>query len=319
MVRQRLDFPGRDANLPCASLGSPLELRVRQRGFTGVAYGHDPARLQGFPDEPWEIDVPRWRLATPHVLCLRNPSLMVTNPLFYAAAIPALLISGISKGGFAGGLGILAVPLMSLTMPPTQVTGIMLPCLILMDLMSVWAYRRSFDGRNLLILLPSALIGNALGTLTFSRFDDRLVGFIIGLIAVAFTLDAWLRQRLDAPPAPRSILKGTFWGTVAGYTSFVSHAGSPPLNMYLLPQRLDKSTFAGTSIMYFTFVNLTKVPSFYALGQLSRGNLLTALVLSPLAPAGVAIGVWLHGRINPTWFFRVIYLLVFGSGLKLGW
>lgn len=244
---------------------------------------------------------------------------MVTNPLFYAAAIPALLIWGISKGGFAGGLGILAVPLMSLTMPPSQVTGIMLPCLILMDLMSVWAYRRSFDGRNLLILLPSALIGNLLGTLTFSWFDDRLIGLIIGLIAVAFTLDAWLRRSLEALPARRSFLKGTFWGTVAGFTSFVSHAGAPPLNMYLIPQRLEKSIFAGTSVMYFTFVNLTKVPSFYALGQLSRGNLLTALVLSPLAPVGVAIGVWLHGKINATWFYRVIYALVFGSGLQLVW
>jgi hypothetical protein len=244
---------------------------------------------------------------------------MVTNPLFYAAAIPALLIWGISKGGFAGGLGILAVPLMSLTMPPSQVTGIMLPCLILMDLMSVWAYRRSFDGRNLLILLPSALIGNLLGTLTFSWFDDRLIGLIIGSIAVAFTLDAWLRRSLEALPARRSFLKGTFWGTVAGFTSFVSHAGAPPLNMYLIPQRLEKSIFAGTSVMYFTFVNLTKVPSFYALGQLSRGNLLTALVLSPLAPVGVAIGVWLHGKINATRFYRVIYALVFGSGLQLVW
>jgi uncharacterized membrane protein YfcA len=244
---------------------------------------------------------------------------MVTNPLFYAAAVPALLVSGISKGGFAGGLGILAVPLMSLTMPPAQVTGIMLPCLILMDLMSVWVYRRSFDGRNLLILLPSALIGNLLGTLTFSWFNDRLIGLTIGLIAVAFTLDTWLRRGMNAPPARRSFLKGSFWGTVAGFTSFVSHAGSPPLNMYLLPQRLDKSVFAGTNVMYFAFVNLTKVPSFYVLGQLSPGNLLTALVLSPLAPLGVAIGVWLHGRVNPTWFFRLIYALVFGSGLKLVW
>lgn len=244
---------------------------------------------------------------------------MVTNPWFYAAAIPALLISGISKGGFAGGLGILAVPLMSLTLPPTQVTGIMLPCLILMDLIAVWAYRHSFDRRNLLILLPSALIGNLFGFLTFAWFNDRVIGLMVGLIAVAFTLDAWLRRGMHRPPAPRSFLKGTIWGTVSGFTSFVSHTGGPPLSVYLLPQRLDKSVYAGTCVMFFAILNVTKVPSFYLLGQLGAGNMQTALALSPLAPLGVSIGIWLHGRIDPKWFFRAIYVLVFCSGLKLVW
>ena len=244
---------------------------------------------------------------------------MITNPWFYAAAIPALLVTGVSKGGFAGGLGILAVPLMSLTAPPLQVTGIMLPCLILMDLLSTWGYRHSFDKQNLMILLPSALAGNLLGYLTFAWFNDRVLGLMIGLVAVLFALNARLRRGLDPPPAPRSFLKGTFWGTVSGFTSFISHTGGPPLSVYLLPQRLEKTVYAGTCVMYFAIVNVTKVPSFFLLGQLNAGNLLTSLVLSPLAPLGVAIGIWLHSRIDPKWFFQVIYALVFGSGLKLVW
>jgi uncharacterized membrane protein YfcA len=244
---------------------------------------------------------------------------MVTNPWFYAAAIPALLVNGISKGGFAGGLGILAVPLLSLTLPPSQAAGIVLPVLLLMDAVGVWAYRRAFDRATLLLLLPSALIGNALGYLTFSWFNDKLLGLMVGAIAVGFTLDMALHRGLEAPPRPRSLWKGTFWGTVSGFTSFVSHAGAPPLNVYLLPLRLEKKIYTGTTVMFFAFVNLTKVPTYFALGQLGPGNLLTALVLSPLAPAGMYLGLWLNGRMNPRWFFRIVYALVFGSGVKLVW
>jgi uncharacterized membrane protein YfcA len=206
---------------------------------------------------------------------------------------------------------------MSLTMPPTQVAGIMLPVLVLMDLIGVWFYRHHFDRWNLLILLPSALIGNQLGYLTFAWFTDSLIGLMVGGIAVVFTLDAWFRRKVVAPPARRNFWKGTFWGTVSGFTSFVSHTGGPPMNMYLLPLRLEKTIYAGTTVMYFTFANAIKIPSYFVLGQLSEANLLTALVLSPLAPLGMAIGLWLHGRVNPTWFFRIIYVLVFVSGLKL--
>lgn len=244
---------------------------------------------------------------------------MVTQPLFYAAAIPALLVYGISKGGFGGGLGILAVPLMSLTLSPTQVTGIVLPCLIVMDALSVWAYRKRFDPRNLLILLPSAPLGNLMGYLTFSSFNDRLLGLMIGMVAVVFALHTWLRGGSDAPPAPRSFWKGTLWGTVSGFTGFISHAGGPPLSVYLLPQKLEKSIYAGTATMYFALLNLIKVPSFYLLGQLGSGNLLTAAALSPLAPLGVYLGVWLHGKIDAVWFFRVMYGLVFVSGVALVW
>ncbi len=242
---------------------------------------------------------------------------MISNPWFYAAAIPAILITGISKGGFAGGLGVLAVPLMSLTIPPREVAGIMLPILCLMDLIGVWAYRHHYDAANLRILMPSAVIGNLAGMVTFTWFDDQAIKFMVGSIAVIFTLYYWLSRGSDRPPTPRNWWKGTFWGTVSGFTSFVSHTGGPPLSVYLLPQRIEKTLYAGTTVMYFAWINFTKLPAYGYLGQLNVPNLTMAAVLAPLAAAGTVFGVWLHGRVNATLFYRIIYLLVFVSGAKL--
>jgi len=242
---------------------------------------------------------------------------MVDNPWFYVAAVPAVLVSAISKGGFAGGLGILAVPLMSLVLPPFQVAGIMLPILCLMDVVGLWAYRRSWDGPSLMILMPAAILGNIVGTVTFTWFNDQAIKFMVGAIAVVFTLSYWLSKGAQKPPAPRNWVKGAFWGTVSGFTSFVSHVGGPPINVYLLPLKLNKTVFVGTTVVYFSWVNFTKLPAYYYLGQLSEPNLATSLVLSPLAALGMAAGIWLHGRVNATLFYRIIYSVVFLSGLKL--
>jgi uncharacterized membrane protein YfcA len=244
---------------------------------------------------------------------------MIENPWFYMVAIPAVLLTGISKGGFAGGLGLMAVPAMALTIPPIQAAGIMLPILIVMDLIGVWAYRTSWDGKNLSILLPGAVIGIGLGTLTAGFFDDAQIRLLVGLVAVSFVLDATLRKNAVATPRDPNRPGGTFWGTVAGFTSFVAHAGSPPFQIYMLPQKPDKSIYVGTSVMFFTVVNLVKLPPYYFLGQLAPGNLTTSLVLLPLAPIGMALGIWAHKSLAPEPFFKLVYWLVFLVGLKLIW
>jgi uncharacterized membrane protein YfcA len=242
---------------------------------------------------------------------------MVDNPWFYVAAVPAILITAISKGGFAGGLGILAVPLMSLVLPPSQVAGIMLPILCVMDAVGLWAYRRAWDAASLRILMPAAILGNIAGTVSFRWLDDQAIKFIVGVIAVAFTVSYWLAKGARKPPARPDWRKGTFWGAVSGFTSFVSHVGGQPLNVYLLPLKLEKTVYVGTTVVYFAWVNFTKLPAYYYLGQLSPPNLATSLVLSPLAPLGMLLGIWLHGRINTVLFYRIIYALVFVSGSKL--
>jgi uncharacterized membrane protein YfcA len=242
---------------------------------------------------------------------------MIVDPVFYAIAVPVLLVTGISKGGFGAGIGTLAAPLMSLVIAPTQAAAIMLPILCLMDLFGLWAYWRRWDRVNLRIIMPGALIGIALGTLTFGMLDDRWIGLAIGALAVAFALDWWLRRGIDRPARAPDAWRGTLWSSVSGWTSFVAHAGGPPLGVYLLPQRMDKTLYVGTTVLYFTFVNYLKILPYAWLGLLSPGNLSTSAALIPLAPAGMFLGVWLHGRVKPEPFYRVCYLFVLAAGVKL--
>jgi uncharacterized membrane protein YfcA len=241
---------------------------------------------------------------------------LVDDPWFYVAAIPAVLLFGVSKGGFGGGLGIVAVPLMALTVSVAQATAIMLPVLLAMDAVAVLSYRRDWDRANMLILAPAALVGLVIGTFTFRLFDDSAIRVLLGVIAVGFALNHWLR-RAPAQAAGRSTTKGGFWGALAGFTSFVAHAGGPPLSVYLLPQRLEKGVYVGTTVIFFALVNFAKVVPYAWLGQFDSTNLLTALVLSPLAPIGVVAGLRIQQRIDQRLFYLVVYVFLFVAGVQL--
>ncbi len=252
---------------------------------------------------------------------------MIDDPWFYAAAIPAVLITGISKGAFGIGLGIMAVPLLALTVPVPVAAGVMLPILCLMDIFAVWAYRRSWHRGLIVLLVPAAIVGMGIGTLTFRHLDEYVIRLMLGTIALSFTLHHWLGgrrfggQRAGGPAAlkPPSKAVGVLAGTVSGFTSFVAHAGGAPLSFYLLPQRLDKSVYAGTATVFFALVNYIKLVPYAWLGQLSPANLTTALLLFPLAPLSIWLGVRLHALLPPALFYRAAYLLVFLAGLKLVW
>jgi len=248
--------------------------------------------------------------------------MLIDNPWFYLAAVPAVLITGISKGGF-GGIGGIAVPAMALVISPVQAAAIMLPILCLMDVVGVAAYRRIWHRRNVAIMVPAAVLGILIGYLTFEHLTDDIVRLIVGVIALSFTLYRWilvpLLGRRDAPAIGPSVARGTVWGTLLGFTSFVAHAGSPPAQIYLLPQRLDKTVYQGTMVVAFMAVNYVKLVPYAMLGQLSAANMSTALVLLPLAPVGVWLGVWLHKRVPEVLFYRIAYLALFGTGVKLVW
>ena len=244
---------------------------------------------------------------------------MIDDPLFYLVAIPAVLIVGISKGGMGGGLGMVAVPMMSLAIPPVQAAAIMLPILCAMDLIGVWGFRGHYDKTNLRILLPAAVVGIGLGWLSFSHLTEQHIKLMIGLIATLFTLNFALQKLRKAPEkiTHADPAKGGFWGALAGFTSFSVHAGGPPMNIYMLPQKLDKTLFVGTSIIFFTVVNLTKVGPYIGLGLFDTTNLMTSLALLVFAPIGVYTGMYLHKRINDFWFYLACYGLLFFTGIKL--
>lgn len=241
---------------------------------------------------------------------------MIADPWFYVIAVPAILLVGISKVGFGGGLGILSVPMMAMVVAPQTAAAVMLPILCVMDLIGVWAYRRSFDLANLRIMVPAAILGVGFGALTFGFMSPTMIRILIGLIAVIFTLNYWLGSSA-AEARGRSRIKGSFWSAVSGFTSFLTHAGGPPINVYLLPQRMDMSLFVGTKLVLFIIVNYVKLVAYAWLGQLHAGNLATSLVLIPLAPVGVGLGLWLHKRIDNAMFYRICYVILFLVGVRL--
>ena len=253
-----------------------------------------------------------------------NPTVrvVITDPFFYLLAIPALLIVGIGKGGLGGGIGILGVPLMALAIDPVRAAAIMLPILMLMDAFALRRWWGRWDAANLAILLPGAVAGIVIGTFTFRYLSEDAIRILIGVIAIAFVTNHFvdvLRGRSVPTDRPPRRLAGSFWGAVAGFTSFGVHAGGPPINVYLLRQGLDKGTFQATSVAAFAVINLVKVPPYAWLGQLEVANLTTALVLSPMAPIGIAVGAWLHHNIDETWFFRFVYASLLVVGVRLVW
>lgn len=243
---------------------------------------------------------------------------MIDDPLFYAVAIPAVLLVAINKTGFASGLGVLGVPLIALAVPPLQAAAIMLPVMCVMDVFAMWAYRQRWDPVNLRIILPAGLIGIGAGWLSAGLLSPNAIKFLVGAIAVWFTLHYWFAPRQVAPATPQR-LKGTACSAVAAYTSFLAHAGGPPMSMYLLPQRLAPALFVGTNVMYWGAMNYLKIVPYAAIGQFDARNLLTSLVLLPLAPIGIRIGVWANRVVNPLWFYRICYTLTFLIGVKLVW
>lgn len=243
--------------------------------------------------------------------------LAITNPWFYLAAVPAVLLTGISKSGFSGGVGALTVPLMALFVSPVAAAAIMLPILCVMDVIGIWVYRRRWHRRNLLLLLPGAALGIALGTVTFNAVDENSVRLVLGLISLLFGLSYLARGTGGHGPRQGSAAVGLACGALSGFTSFIAHAGGPPVKFFLLRQNLDKTIFVGTNVVFFFLLNQVKVLPYAWLGQFSRDNLATSLLLAPLAPLGVWIGLRLHRRIPQLLFYRISYALMIVAGIKL--
>jgi uncharacterized protein len=236
---------------------------------------------------------------------------------FYLVALPAVIILGLSKGGFTG-LSSLAMPMMSLVISPVRAAAIVLPVLIVQDWVSVWAFRRDFSPRNLLILIPASMIGVAAGWLLAARVSEDAVRLAVGVISIAFVAYMLIRDRLGlAPVATPGVPAGVLWGSLAGFTSFISHAGSPPFQVYVMPQNLKPRVFAGTATMFFAAVNLIKLPPYLMLGQLSRQNLTVSALLIPVAVLSTFAGVWLVRRVAADRFYAIILVITFLIGVKL--
>jgi uncharacterized membrane protein YfcA len=246
---------------------------------------------------------------------------LLTNPWFYAAAVPAVVLVGLSKGGFGGAVGFVGVPLMALVMPPVQAAAILLPILCLMDVAAVWTWWGVYDRRMLLDMLPGAVAGIGLGWLTAAVVTEEMVRLIVGAVALAFVLRwLYLKLRHGADHAARpNRLAAAFWGAVAGFTSFVAHVGGPPFQVYALPLRLDPKILSGTTAIFFAVTNALKLIPYFALGQFDATNLAASLALMPLAPLATMAGAWLVRRMRPEIFYPFTYATVAVVAVKLVW
>ena len=238
---------------------------------------------------------------------------------FYLLGAVVVVLTGMSKGGFAGGLGTLSVPLLTLMIDPLVAAAIMLPILCCMDLFSLAAYRRHCDGTILRSILPAAIFGIGLGSLTFATMSAEYIKLMIGGFALYVATQELYRTvfKKSAVPPKASSIKASICGFASGFGSTIAHAGGPPLSIYLLPLRLDKTVMVGTSVVFFTIVNATKLIPYAWLGQLHSQHLLASLLLMPFAPLGVKLGVYLHHRVSTDVFYRLSYIILGLVGLKL--
>jgi len=243
----------------------------------------------------------------------------VSDPLFYAAAIPAVIFVGLSKGGLGGAMALIGVPLMALVVSPVKAAAIMLPILIVMDIVGLWTWRGIYDARTLKIMLPAGILGIAIGWFTAAWVTVPQVRLLVGVIALLFAAD-YIRLRLRArppEPKPHNTVKGSICGTLAGFTSFVSHAGGPPYQVYALPLGQDPKLFTGTSVIFFAMINAIKLVPYFALGQFDAANLTTSAMLMPIAPVATIAGAWIVKHMNQKVFYPFMYAMVFLVGMKL--
>lgn len=239
---------------------------------------------------------------------------MMFDLVFWLAALAAVLV-GLSKGGLPS-IGMLAVPLLALSMAPMQATVLLLPIYIISDMVGLWLYRKNFSMPNLKVLIPAGIFGVLLGWATAAYVSDQVIMFLIGLMGVFFCLNAWLRKPTALAQAPHR-MKGFFWGTLAGFTSFISHAGGPPYQVYVLPQRLPKLVFAGTSTIVFAVINAAKILPHQNIRPYTDEMLWQSARLMPFALLGTWAGAYLTRWMADVWFFRVVQVGMFLVSLRL--
>ena len=239
---------------------------------------------------------------------------MSLDSYFVLAGLAALLV-GLSKGGLPT-VGMLAVPLLSLFMSPVKAAVLLLPIYIISDVVSVWLYRKNFSAPNLKILMPAGVLGVCIGWLTASFTSDSAVKLMIGCMGVGFCLNTWLRKTPQDKQAVNT-KKGWFWGTVAGFTSFISHAGGPPFQIYVLPQHLPKIEFAGTATLLFAVINAAKILPYQMLQPYSSDDLMRAADLIPFALVGTVLGAYITKKIADVWFYRLVQAGLFAVSIKL--
>ncbi len=242
---------------------------------------------------------------------------MEINLIFFLTVVPAIILFGIAKSGLGGSIALISIPLMTISMPLTTALGIILPILIFSDFIATYKYRKEFDLETLKLIVPFAAIGIIIGSFTFSYFSEELLKFIIGLMGFLFAGHYFFFKKNKEAKSEKNFLKGGICSAVAGFTSFSVHAGGTPTSIYLLPLRMKKEIYVGTRIIFFTFVNLIKLPLYINLSMMNFETFKQSLILFPVALIGILIGYQLLKIIEEKLFYNILYALIFVTSSKL--
>jgi len=242
-----------------------------------------------------------------------------SDPTALTLTVIAVILVGLSKGGLGGAFAMIGVPLMTLAIPPVQTAAILLPILIFMDWVSLWKWWGGWNGATLKLMLPGAIIGIGVGWLSAAVTPDAFVRLVVGLVGLFFVLQTlaahW--RRTPRPEAAHNPVKASIWGSVAGFTSFVAHAGGPPFQIYALALRLPPPTYVSTSVAFFAVVNAVKVAPYAALGQFAPENLVASAIMFPLAVVSTLAGAAIVKRIKAEVFYPFAYTMLFLVAVKL--
>lgn len=237
---------------------------------------------------------------------------------FWIAAVVASLLVGMGKGGVPM-IGMMGVPVLSLVIHPVAAAGLLLPVYVVSDMFGLYAYRHDYDRRVLAIVVPGMLVGIGLAWAMASVVPESAVTALVGLIGVAFSLNALIRRHRNVAAKPARVAPGLFWGAVTGFTSFVVHAGTPPYQVYTLPLKMPKTVFAGTATIAFATANAAKLLPYFFLGQLNPTNLKVAALLALPASLAVFAGVRLVQVIPEALFYRVLTWSLLAVSVRLLW
>jgi len=240
----------------------------------------------------------------------------------------SLFLTGMAKGGFP--VGSIALPLLILMWPAQtqaarQGVGFMLPMLCLMDAVAMAFYWRHVEWKRLGYLIPATLVGVALASVLFVSNDavvavsDRMLKALIGILGICFVIyfaaKKWILRHVHT--AVPNWGSGSAFGFAAGMTSTLAHAAGPVMQMYLLPQKLDKRVFAATSCAFFWMLNLVKLLPFSLMDRIEAGNLRLGVILLPVIPLGVGFGWWLTRRTQEKHYTVLICAVLLITSISL--
>ncbi|MEP5728432.1 MAG: sulfite exporter TauE/SafE family protein [Sulfitobacter sp.] len=247
--------------------------------------------------------------------------MLILDINFFMIAGPAVLFAGVSKGGFGSGASFAAAAVLALVVDPGLALGVLLPLLMVIDAFALKPYWGKWSLPDAKLLVLGGLPGVLCGALLFQVTSDDGMRLLIGAVAVGFVLwqvsrGTWL-SRFASRRMPD--WSGIFWGMVAGFTTFVSHAGGPPAAVFLLSRGLNKTEYQATTVLVFWVLNIAKFVPYAMLGMFTAQTFLANAVLAPFAIVGTLIGVKANRIISERFFFGVTYVLLLITGTKLIW